>query len=804
MTNLFSHNLISGWRNIMKYKVQNAVSVLCLSVGIICFGITLYFVNATLHYKMKWEFDDKYYHCDLATDDGGDHIMASTITFADSVQQLPSVKSVLFNTRSISATFTFRAETGQECTAYTQLSFISPDWLKENNFYSTITGKPIETLEAGTVVLSERIRQRMRFDNPIGSYATNTKYGAISDVVISDTYMQWFDGLYVVAEGNKNMPADADIADAQYIYSLNVRLNDDATFDQFQSEMKTLRPNVTVLAQSRHKFFALSLLAMFIFLGASVLIIGLSGYMKMQLQLFMLRSREIALRRCNGAQSRQLFALYVTEILIIAMITALLTAAITYGFQDFIMPKLIKLGVDSYIYFNFTRIYGFIAAALIAAFVAAIVLSWFQLRRMLHKPLSQTAGRSYAQKSAFSKTMQVAQYFVATILFFIIILVFGVLMHGYLSNGLDINSATALHKHVVPRRLGNINYEDFEQEMLQLPSVEKQVRFFRISSYINEEDDNFYGVMQNEFVDRHWYLGLYANPEIFGIYGKEVSASFDSTTMSISYFQTIPVLAYPEEARQMATELGISHIISGEPEIMPDSMEYIRIGYAQPLPQELLLNNRLAYYVVASDSMFSKMAAINENFARHYSGSEHIIKPVNDDVESFRKDVAIIWAKHFPSHDYSKYNVCETAYDRWGSILLSIEIIGQLCTLLFLISILCIVLTVYSSASLETRGRQKEIAIRKVNGAKTWDIVKLMSRHYVRTLLRAFILAYIVGLTIILTYAHDYNDIGQIISVCTLIWFVSIAVITSVTAITVGFKIYKVARTNAAEYLGNN
>ncbi len=186
---------MSGWRNIMKYKVQNAVSVLCLSVGVICFGITLYFVNATWHDKMKREFDEKYYTCDLATDDGGDHIMASTITFADSVQQRPSVKSVLFNTRSIAATFSFRVEGDVECTAHTQLSFISPDWLKENNFYSTITGKPIGTLEAGTVVLSERARQGMRFDNPIGTYAFNTKYDAISDVVISDTSMHWSEGL---------------------------------------------------------------------------------------------------------------------------------------------------------------------------------------------------------------------------------------------------------------------------------------------------------------------------------------------------------------------------------------------------------------------------------------------------------------------------------------------------------------------------------------------------------------------------------------------------------------------------------
>lgn len=39
------HNLIIGWRNILKYKTQNIISVLCLSFGVLCFAVTLYFAD---------------------------------------------------------------------------------------------------------------------------------------------------------------------------------------------------------------------------------------------------------------------------------------------------------------------------------------------------------------------------------------------------------------------------------------------------------------------------------------------------------------------------------------------------------------------------------------------------------------------------------------------------------------------------------------------------------------------------------------------------------------------------------------
>ena len=41
---LLANSLATAWRNLLKYKVQNAISILCLAAGVVCFAITVYFI----------------------------------------------------------------------------------------------------------------------------------------------------------------------------------------------------------------------------------------------------------------------------------------------------------------------------------------------------------------------------------------------------------------------------------------------------------------------------------------------------------------------------------------------------------------------------------------------------------------------------------------------------------------------------------------------------------------------------------------------------------------------------------------
>lgn len=807
------HNLITGWRNIMKYKVQNIVSVLCLSVGIICFGITLYFSNAFWHDTVKYEFDSKFISS-WGINSDRDRIAPNTIAFADSLQQLPSVKSVLFYQSIISKEFTFRGKNGKEQKLWWTISFISPDWLKENNFYSTITGEKIGTLKPGTVVVSKTVGELLiDLDiDPIGARITDTHYAPISDVVISDTNMGSFDGICIVVEGAKNLhKSDMDILNTE-LHGLQVRLNDDADFEQFAKERKTIRPYEDIWeSRISNSFLPLVLLGwmMLIFLGASVLIIGLSGYLKMQLQLFTLRSREMALRRCNGAQIRQLFWLYVAEIFIVAIITAIVTAIITYAFQSFIMPKIDLFSFSHIMYVNLNAIYRIIAEVLIATFLFAIALSWFSLHKVICKPLSETVGRSYAHKSAFTKTMQVAQYFVATLFLIAALLV------TYSLAELKVNETTGLEHGIddfksiiqagtpaLPEEFSD-RVPEFKKEYKTLPSADKTARYFtqhirrKIGEY-NNERISVVDVFVEDSVEH--YYGFYANPEIFSIYGTKVVEKEVRTEHPYNAEST-PVFAFPEEARQMAKVLGISLPPLGELEgvLLPDSSQCVCLGYTRTLPQEIILKNNDSFYVVASDSMLSKY--YGGNF-KYYS--EFLIKAKDGKTEQLQEELAKAWDKHFPEYAGAWHGM--TAYDKWCKQFELYNVIGQLCFLLVAVSILCIILTIYSSVSLETRGRQKEIAIRKVNGAKTKDIVRLFSRYYIRTMTIAFALVFILGLAIVVIISatnNDWPDFSIWLGIF-LTYFASVLIVVLITALTAGHKIIKVAKTNAAEYLSNN
>ena len=131
-----------------------------------------------------------------------------------------------------------------------------------------------------------------------------------------------------------------------------------------------------------------------------------------------------------------------------------------------------------------------------------------------------------------------------------------------------------------------------------------------------------------------------------------------------------------------------------------------------------------------------------------------------------------------------------------------VNLITEFLSILTIISILCIILTVYSSISLETRGKQKEVAIRKVNGAKTRDIVMLFSRYYIVTLCTAYVLSLLIGVALIFVIWITANGLhgwtSEETRVCITCYLESIATITLVTLLTVWQKIYKISHINPA------
>ena len=115
------------------------------------------------------------------------------------------------------------------------------------------------------------------------------------------------------------------------------------------------------------------------------------------------------------------------------------------------------------------------------------------------------------------------------------------------------------------------------------------------------------------------------------------------------------------------------------------------------------------------------------------------------------------------------------------------------------LAVVCVILTllgVYAAITLDTERRRKEVAIRKVNGAGLRHIFRLFARSYLWILGITFALA--VPLLYVLLqqwkqlYTVFFND-GPLFWLCIGLF------VLLVTALTVVFRIVKIARLNPAE-----
>ena len=118
-------------------------------------------------------------------------------------------------------------------------------------------------------------------------------------------------------------------------------------------------------------------------------------------------------------------------------------------------------------------------------------------------------------------------------------------------------------------------------------------------------------------------------------------------------------------------------------------------------------------------------------------------------------------------------------------------IIGFLAT----VTLIIVLLGVYAAITLDTENRQKEVAIRKINGAGIKDIVLLFARLYALLLAVTFALAVPIISALAKKFSQMYTifiDMGLGFYACVFLC------ITVIVALTVGFRIYRITQVNPA------
>ena len=123
--------------------------------------------------------------------------------------------------------------------------------------------------------------------------------------------------------------------------------------------------------------------------------------------------------------------------------------------------------------------------------------------------------------------------------------------------------------------------------------------------------------------------------------------------------------------------------------------------------------------------------------------------------------------------------------------------------ILSLVSLVVCIMGIWSSISLDTRNRQKEVALRKIHGAHPRHIVRLFGAYYLRLLcIAALIVAVISSVPLAIfkvSVGYDIPTKEWLIVIGGLVF--SQLLISAITLTTIARKIYRVSRINPAEVI---
>lgn len=795
MNLLFKHNLAAGWRNILKYKTQNIISVLCLSVGVVLFTWTVITlssevgsrdisVNSDIYGITLWEEEDML------------HFVNYDAKNISTIRDLPSVKSV-YVTASSSCSGDIKDDKGKHYYHGKEIAIWNNEILRYYGLKSAISGKSLEQVANRTVLLTDQACSAFFPDgiNPIGYDI------GVSELYTSKEIKELRVGDIISTKGlHVGLPPFIVVTDENHItdylpsFSIGVSLNKGYTYDDLCREMKQAFPKFK--CEVRRNTFSDEtkiLMSIFFFLGISILLIGLTGYLKMQIQLFVLRSREMSLRRQNGAQSVHLFLLLCAELLILFTFVLGVSMLISWELYDYVVLTRVDFDSSSNPW-PLSSIMCIETWITIATLVASVGIAWFAVRRTIKSPLCQTVGTSYSPTTKGHGILQTIQFIVANILLAVILLI---------SFSVGFAFPTKYENDIMQyQRIAHIfTTTDCAKKLQQLPSAEKVGRYRMLQYDINAPEDTvgitkgyLSDVFRSDTLLRRVYGRIYELSAWQMINPRTSIIPSDSPDKNESG-HVIPVYATISDAEQVCNELGIKHKPSAKRYSLKSGNQFVRLGYVHQLDIDKHREGYIAFHIITAQKLEKLMMNSADSLYLRDFGFETYVLAKAGCYESLCNELDKLEHQSNPELSSNYHIKVPSLYDKLFDEYDFYLFIVRMIVLVTVVCIISIILTVFSSVSLETRRRQKEIAIRKAHGAKARDIIMIFCRSYIVKL----IITLVVVIAIIILGSYYINVPELLIDLYSVIlgWMI----IVLITIITIWHKIYKAVHVNVAEII---
>ena len=776
---MITHDLKVAFRNLFKYKTQTVISLLGLAVGFTCFALSAIWI----HYEMTYDTfheDAEQIHIirrkdKMSTRNDG-------ITYGSPYVLAQYLKD---NFAEVKAACSVQGGYGEQDFFYNDQPYKMQELSLDSMAFSVFDIRILEgsneflNLKSRKVAITRRAAQRMFGDeSPLGKeiyYSYNRK----SPYTICAVVSEWSEhSNYAYDIITRVYPNDKW---GNWGWHTLVRLHKHASSEYFSKKLEEMV--ITVPEYNNWKLSGWSSVplprlhydhpitnmevkfqhvVLFSIASALVILCCLLNYIGLFVTQIRNRSKEFALRMVNGASSFRLFQMLMTEY-------ALLLSVAWFFSMMFIELLLPYFREVSEIKLSQLEVYQqatlcTVTMILLSALMASIPILYYRKRSTQSILSAQKGGR---EKNLFRRATLLFQLVISIGFIFcasVIMKQLHFLNHSDV--GMERKNRAALTIH---------NYDDSQavlEHIKQVPEVEEALA---VSNPLIPSQ----GMMSRGYTD--WD----DKPE-----GAE-DVKIEIILESADYMQFYGLTLLEGEMLQPS---------SPETDIVLNEAAVKALGWHQAVGKELYghgTKHRVVGVVknwhCTSPTMPIRPASfhLSSEFG-FYGGTSILIKFKEETWEACKEKVEAIVKELDPNARMELTNTEE----EYNKFLTSENALLRMLTILSLVCILISVFGIYSQIVLTCEQRRKEIAIRKVNGAKVKDILAMFGKEYAALLAIASVIAFSIGYAIMKHWLESYTLQTPVSWWIFASIFVGIAL---VVAISIGYRVWKAANENPAD-----
>ena len=786
---MIKHCLKIAIRNLVKYKVQSAVSILGLAVGFVCFSLSLYWIHYEMTYDHFRQDADRIYMV-RTNDEYTEGKISTRVPYS-----LAAYLAQHFPDIAVAAPFHLISERISVNDKYQDAVFSSADsaWMNLMDI-RIIKGNRNFMLpkdNAEIAITEEAAKKWFRTEDPIGKEVkmlrrtkkicaivqaenrhTNFPFDFIGNPELGKTW--WYITWSILIK----VKPDTDIEELESKINANLP----AELKQVTSIRKTGIERIILTPLSKLHYakdfrddkeagITFQYIIYFSIAGILIITCALINYLTLFINRMRVRQREMALRMIHGANIRSLVSLLTVEFLL------LLACAVTTGFLliEICFPSFIELtGIDTAKSSLYGEAFLFIGLISLIILTAIIGLLYILYHRSLPLSLRSNTGRSTGTQ--LRRGSIVLQLFVCLSFIGCTVLInqqLDYLRHRDL--GLKIKNRGSFSV------MGDMDYTPLIRKIKELPMITEvmQPDYYPIVSQLTAigQFDNWEGL--DIPIDTPVPVKLFLGKEDFFRF-------YDITLLAGEWLDDLSTYEDIIINESLARRMGWSPQEAIGKHIIQSYITYTIVGVVKD-----------CHYGAPTLPIPHTGFLVGEQMGLMQRSAGILFKYKEGTWNECRKALEHLYQTECSPENILRLNSEEEVYNNY---LRSEEMLTRLLSFASLVCILTAMFGIYSLVTLTCEQRRKEIAIRKVNGATVWSILFLFFREYLIMLCIAALFAFPITYVIIKQWILNY--VRQV-SISPLP-FILILIGLALTVIAgISWRVWKAANENPAEVIKN-